>query len=91
MVLSSATVNRARQKGYALLFARRLFRRPIQTARLLRTFSRHMKVTDLLKLLSSPFRRRRLTRLPELPARMIDLGLVEPIRTKDIAATVAAS
>lgn len=79
-VLPSATVNRARQRGYALLFAHRLFRRPLETVRLLRTFSRHMKVTDLVKLLSSPFRRRRLTRVPELPARMIDQGLVEPVR-----------
>jgi hypothetical protein len=39
-----------------------------------------MKTTDILKLLSSPFQRRPLTRKPELPARMIDLGLDEPIR-----------
>src|SRR5208337_3498086 len=81
-VLPSETVNRTRQKGYALLFAHRISRRPIQSLRLLRTFGRHMKVSDLLKLLSSPFRRRRLTRTPELPARMIDLGLVEPVRSK---------
>jgi hypothetical protein len=39
-----------------------------------------MKTTDILKLLSSPFRRRKLTRKPELPARMLDLGLDEPVR-----------
>jgi radical SAM superfamily enzyme YgiQ (UPF0313 family) len=89
-VLPSATVNRARQKGYALLFAHRIFRRPIQTARLLRTFGRHMKATDLLRLLSSPFRRRRLTRKPELPARMIDLGLVEPVRPPGAAVKMPA-
>jgi radical SAM superfamily enzyme YgiQ (UPF0313 family) len=79
-VLPSAVVNRARQRGYALLFAQRILKRPLQTARLLHTFSRHMQVSDLAKLLGSPFRRRRLTRAPELPARMVDLGLAEPIR-----------
>jgi radical SAM superfamily enzyme YgiQ (UPF0313 family) len=79
-VLPSEVVNRARKKGYALLFSQRLIRRPIRTFNLLRTFSRHMKKTDLLRLLSSPFRRRQLTRKPELPARMVDLGLNEPQR-----------
>jgi len=79
-VLPSETVNRARQRGYALLFARRILCRPIQTYKLLRTLGRHMKFTDILKLLSSPFRRRTLNRKPELPARMIDLGLTAPVR-----------
>jgi hypothetical protein len=39
-----------------------------------------MKTTDIIRLLSSPFRRRTLTRKPELPARMLDLGLEEPDR-----------
>jgi len=73
-------VNRARQKGYALLFAHRLFFRPRQTWKLLRTLARHMKVSDILKLLSSPFRRRKLNRKPELPARMLELGLSAPVR-----------
>ena len=73
-------VNRARQKGYALLFAKRIFFRPIQTFKLLRTLGRHMQFTDILKLLSSPFRRRTLNRKPELPAKMIDLGLSAPVR-----------
>jgi radical SAM superfamily enzyme YgiQ (UPF0313 family) len=80
-VLPSEVVNRARQKGYALLFAHRLLFRPIQTFKLLRTLGRHMKLTDILRLLSSPFRRRKLNRKPELPARMIELGLTAPIRT----------
>ena len=54
--------------------------RPIQTYRLLRTLGRHMKTSDILKLLSSPFQKRVLNRKPELPARMIDLGLTAPIR-----------
>jgi anaerobic magnesium-protoporphyrin IX monomethyl ester cyclase len=86
-VLPSDTVNRARQRGYARLFAHRLLCRPLQTYRLLRTLGRHMKVTDILKLLSSPFRKRVLNRKPELPARMIELGLSAPIRS---AAPLAA-
>jgi radical SAM superfamily enzyme YgiQ (UPF0313 family) len=78
--LPSAAVNRARMKGYASLFARRILKRPVRTAKLLRTFSRHMKKSDILKLLASPFRRRTLTRIPDLPARMMDLGLKEPVR-----------
>jgi radical SAM superfamily enzyme YgiQ (UPF0313 family) len=79
-ILPSEVVNRARMKGYALLFFRRIFGRPIQTYRLVRTFGRFMKASDIFKLLSSPFRRRTLTRKPELPARMIDLGLEAPDR-----------
>jgi radical SAM superfamily enzyme YgiQ (UPF0313 family) len=81
-VLPSETVNRARQRGYALLFAHRLFFRPLRTWKLLRTLARHMKVTDILKLLSSPFRRRKLNRKPELPARMLELGLSAPVRSQ---------
>jgi len=79
-VLPSARVNRLRMKGYALLFARRIFRRPFRTYKLLRMFGRHMKKSDLLKLLWSPFQRRTLSRKPDLPARMMDLGLTEPER-----------
>ena len=75
--LSGPEVNRLRMKGYARLFASRLCRRPIKTLHLLRTFGRHMKVTDLLRLLASPFRRRHLTHQPDLPARMAD-ALLEP-------------
>ncbi len=78
--LSGARVNRVRMKGYALLFARRIFWRPFRTYKLLRIFGRHMKKFDLLKLLWSPFRPRTLSRKPELPALMIDLGLNEPER-----------
>lgn len=77
---SSETVNRLRAKGYGLLFLHRVFKRPIRTWKLLRAFGRHMKVTDILRLLSSPFRRRVLTRKPELPARMLDAGATEPKR-----------
>jgi hypothetical protein len=67
-------------KGYALLFARQIFWRPIRTYKLLRLFGKHMKRSDIFKLLWSPFRRRTLSRSPELPASMIDSGLKEPHR-----------
>jgi len=47
---------------------------------LIRTLGRHMKYGDIFRLLSSPFRRRKLNRTPELPARMTELGLTAPIR-----------
>ncbi|HUK99556.1 MAG TPA: radical SAM protein [Nitrospirota bacterium] len=78
--LSSAMVNRLRMKGYGLLFAHRLLRRPFKTWHLLQTFSRYMKRSDLLKLLYSPFRRQHTSRKPELPAKMIDSGLDQPVR-----------
>jgi len=78
--LSSAAVNRVRMKGYAILFARRVFWRPFRTYKLLRLFGKHMKGADICKLLWSPFRRRALSRSPELPALMLDLGLEEPLR-----------
>ena len=86
--LPSAVVNRARMKGYASLFARRLFGRPLRTAKLLRTFSRHMKKSDIVRLIASPFRRRTLTRKPDLPARMLEAGLQEPVRATLPAASV---
>jgi radical SAM superfamily enzyme YgiQ (UPF0313 family) len=79
-VLPSETVNQARKKGYLILFSHRVFLRPIKTFKLLRTFARSMAVSDVLKLLWSPFRKRTLTRRPELPALMIDQGLTEPVR-----------
>jgi radical SAM superfamily enzyme YgiQ (UPF0313 family) len=79
-VLPSEVVNRARQKGYMLLFAKRLLLRPLQTFRLLRQFSRHMKWADILRLLWSPFTKRALTRTPEVTALMIDQGLTAPVR-----------
>ncbi len=79
-VLPSDVVNRARQKGYLRLFAHRIFLRPIKTFKLLRSFARHMKASDILRLLASPFRKRVLTLKPELPARMIDRGLTAPVR-----------
>ena len=79
--LSGPEVNRLRMKGYALLFASRLLKRPLATLKLLRTFGRHMKARDILKLLASPFRRRTLTRQPELPASMAERAPAKPRAT----------
>jgi radical SAM superfamily enzyme YgiQ (UPF0313 family) len=79
-VLPSEAVHRARMKGYLLLFGYRILRRPVSTFRLILRFSRYMKFSNVLKLLWSPFRRKTLTRKPELPARMIDQGLDAPVR-----------
>ena len=67
-------------KGYAPLFAHRIFTRPIATFKLVRSFGGHMKQADIFGLLSLPFRRRQLNIRPTLPARMIDLGLKSPVR-----------
>lgn len=80
-VLPGEVINSARKRGYALLFLRRLLFRPIQTINLLRTLGRNMKLVDILRLLASPFRRRKLTLKPSLPARMVDEGLTEPVRS----------
>jgi anaerobic magnesium-protoporphyrin IX monomethyl ester cyclase len=79
-ILPGEVINKARMKGYAALFARRIVGRPIQTYLLVRTLGRYMKASDIFNLLASPFRKRTLSRKPELPARMIDLGLEEPDR-----------
>jgi hypothetical protein len=68
-------------RGYAMLFARRVLLRPLQSYRLMRTFGRHMKLTDIVRMLWSPFRRRTMTRRPELPGKMLDAGLLAPDRT----------
>lgn len=87
--LPSAEVNRLRAKGFRRLFLQRILQRPIRTWRLLRAFGRHMRTSDLLRLLSGPFRRRALTRKPELPARMIDAGLEQPDRSLAAAPSYA--
>jgi radical SAM superfamily enzyme YgiQ (UPF0313 family) len=79
--LPGEVVNRVRMKGFALLFLRRIFGRPIQTFKLLRMLSRTMETSDIFKLLAQPFSKRTLFRKPELPARMIDMGLEEPDRS----------
>jgi len=79
-VLPSEEVNDLRKQGYRLLFIRRLLFRPLKTFGLLWLLSRHMKFSDIFRLLASPFRRRVLTRKPALPAKMLEQGLDAPVR-----------
>jgi anaerobic magnesium-protoporphyrin IX monomethyl ester cyclase len=80
--LPSAVVNRLRARGYGRLFLHRILMRPLRTWKLLRAFGRHMTTSDILKLLCSPFRRRTLTRKPELPARLLEAELGRPLASR---------
>jgi hypothetical protein len=51
----------------------------VKTWGLLRTFSRHMPVRDLFRLISGPFRKK-IAPLPDLPASMVDAGITVPVR-----------
>ena len=79
-VLPGEELNRIRMKGYAMLFARRVLSRPIQSYKLIRSFSRNMAMSDIYRLISSPFNIRPYFHPPDLPAKMIDLGLKQPVR-----------
>jgi radical SAM superfamily enzyme YgiQ (UPF0313 family) len=79
-VLPSEELNRIRMKGYAMLFSRRLFGHPIQSYKTVRSLGRNMEMSDIFKLISSPFTKRSYFEKPDLPAKMIDLGQKEPIR-----------
>jgi anaerobic magnesium-protoporphyrin IX monomethyl ester cyclase len=72
-------VNSLRMKGYGSLLLRRILVHPLRTWDLLRTFSRHMAWTDLLRLISGPFRTKTVS-VPDLPAAMVDAGLGAPVR-----------
>lgn len=48
----------------------------------LRAFGRHMQTADVFKLLCNPFGRLVRTREPDLPARILEAGLEEPVRQK---------
>jgi len=67
-VLSGRVVSSLRMQGYARLLAYRAIMRPLKTWLLLRTFSRHMKKSDMLKLILSPFYWKKVVVKPELPA-----------------------
>ena len=72
-ILPNSTLKRLRTKGYAMLFAKRVLRHPIRSYRLLRTFSRYMKTSDLMKLILSPFSGATRGDEPKLPAPTADL------------------
>ena len=67
-ILASSAIIRLRAKGYAMFFAKRILRHPIRSYKLLRTFSRHMTRSDLMRLFSSPFRRPTAAHEPKPPA-----------------------
>ncbi len=79
-VLSCREVHRVRSAGYKHLFRYRLSHRPLQTLGLIRKFSRYMTWGDLLKLILSPFRKKKIMEKPDLPEQMIKKGLEEPVR-----------
>ncbi|RJP23546.1 MAG: radical SAM protein [Candidatus Abyssobacteria bacterium SURF_5] len=79
-VLPSEALNSMRMKGYLYLFVRRIFCRPIQTMKLVRAFSRNMEWSDIFRLLASPFKKRTMFHKPDLPEKMIALGIDQPIR-----------
>ncbi len=83
-------VNRLRTKGYASLLLRRILLRPLRTWDLLRTFSRHMAWKDLLELVSGPFRAKSAS-ARDLPARMVDAGLLAPVREAPGGAAAAVT
>jgi radical SAM superfamily enzyme YgiQ (UPF0313 family) len=80
-ILPSEVIQQARIKGYKQLFGYLILRRPIATFKLLRKFGRYMTVTDIFRLLLSPFIKKDKTRKPELPEWMIEQGLEAPVRT----------
>lgn len=64
-------VHRIRGNGYKLLLKYRIIHRPLETYKLIRKFSRYMTWSDLLKLILSPFRKKKITEKPDLPESMI--------------------
>ena len=79
-VLSAEELNHIRRKGYALLFLRRIFGRPIQSYKLIHTFSRNMEMSDIYRLLSSPFCKKTNYRKPDLPEKRPGTGAKERFR-----------
>jgi radical SAM superfamily enzyme YgiQ (UPF0313 family) len=56
-VLPADVVHQTRKKGYKILFKYLIFHHPIRTYRLIRRFSKHMRFSDVMKLIFSPFRK----------------------------------
>ena len=74
-VLPGDELNRIRMKGCALLFFSRIFGRPIQSYKLLRSLGRNMEWSAIGRLLSTPFTKRKNFREPDLPEKMIGMGI----------------
>jgi radical SAM superfamily enzyme YgiQ (UPF0313 family) len=56
-VLPADVVHAARKKGYKILFKYLILHHPIRTYKLVRGFSKHMRFSDVMKLILSPFRK----------------------------------
>jgi radical SAM superfamily enzyme YgiQ (UPF0313 family) len=67
-VLEGEKIHAIRKQGFMRLFMYRLRHRPLETLRLLRRFSRHMRLRDVVWILVKPFFDVKATRRPELPA-----------------------
>jgi radical SAM superfamily enzyme YgiQ (UPF0313 family) len=70
-VLSCKEVHRVRSSGYKLLFKYRMVHRPLETFRLMRKFSRYMTWYDLIRLILSPFRKKKINEKLDLPEGII--------------------
>ncbi|MDD5670056.1 MAG: radical SAM protein [Candidatus Omnitrophica bacterium] len=79
-ILPSEELNALRMRGYILLFIQRILKRPIQTFKLLCAFAKYMKISGIIRLLWSPFRKRKLTRKSELTAKMMGAALKKSAR-----------
>lgn len=69
--LSCKEVHRVRSKGYKLLLKYRIFHRPSESLKLIRKFSRYMTWYDLIRLILSPLRKKKITEKLDLPVSMI--------------------
>jgi anaerobic magnesium-protoporphyrin IX monomethyl ester cyclase len=79
-VLPCRDLHEVRSKGYRILFKYRLLHRPLNTLKLIRKFSRFMTWMDLSKLILSPFRKKKIQEIPDLPEKMIRERKKEPAR-----------
>ena len=75
--LSCKEVHRVRISGYKLLFKYRIVHHPLETFRLIRKFSRYMTWYDLIRLILSPFRKKKIIEKLDLPEGMIRNGQEE--------------
>jgi len=69
--LSCKEVHRVRSKGYILLLIYRIVHRPVASFRLIRKFSHYMAWSDLIRLILSPLRKKKIFEKLDLPKTMI--------------------
>lgn len=68
-ILEGEKINEIRKKGLTYLFMYRLWHRPLDTIRLLRTLIRYMEWKDVLWLIVKPFFKTKMAGSPALPER----------------------